>query len=656
MLVRFYLPAVPGRGQILKACVGLFLCSLTGCGLFYSRDGAHLGYYLPLTVQLRQAPTVAAAQLTYQDACGQNQVLPFGPQLAESITRKSGRVFEKIVTETTPSPPTVDGYQDVSVGLINLDLFIPRQVTRSHPATVAIGLDFAYTAADGNVLFSRKLQAAGSGDVDVNVSSCEVKGLDKIVKEAIANVTNGMAESLGTSVKIRQAAGAGRAGAAASGAPPPPSPIAQAAPSATQAAPAAPLPVPVPVPAPAATGTGTAAATEEQPSTLVFRAIIRDENRNQLLHAGESVSVEIEIKNEGPGAATGVEILVSGTAALVQMIPPVLPVGDIPAGEIKRVSVDGKVGTVEEAAQAELVLALRAKSPAVQLPSVKKYLVAVKPANAPEAGAVPVDVDELPKASGKLKQPKAVGIAIGIGQFRETALPRVKYAQQDAEMIAKYWNAVAGIPMERIRRLFDSRALKGDLVETFEEWLPKQADPTTVVYVFIAGRGLVDPATGAVSVLPFDGVQGASARLYSLRRLQESLSKLPIQRAIVMVDLSLEHMPVQDGAAPTAPAWPQEEQGKERVMWMVGNRGLQESHHFDLGHHGLFAYQLLKGLGGAADVDKDGTILAGELCTYARGQVAKMAREQFGNEQDPLCVPGPGLGAMVRLQPVAKLK
>ena len=91
-------------------------------------------------------------------------------------------------------------------------------------------------------------------------------------------------------------------------------------------------------------------------------------------------------------------------------------------------------------------------------------------------------------------------------------------------------------------------------------------------------------------------------------------------------------------------------------MWMVGNRAVQDAHHFDLGHHGLFAYQLLKGLGGAADVDGDGTILAGELCVYARGQVAKMAHEQFGNEQDPLCVPGPGQGAMVRLQPVAKLK
>src|SRR5690349_1653275 len=98
MLVRVYPPGVSGRSQALRACVGLFLFSVTGCGLFSGRDGAHIGYYLPLTVQLRQAPTVAAAQLTYQDACGQNQVLPFGQQLAEAITRKSGRVFEKIVT------------------------------------------------------------------------------------------------------------------------------------------------------------------------------------------------------------------------------------------------------------------------------------------------------------------------------------------------------------------------------------------------------------------------------------------------------------------------------------------------------------------------------------------------------------------------------
>jgi hypothetical protein len=388
----------------------------------------------------------------------------------------------------------------------------------------------------------------------------------------------------------------------------------------------------------------------------MFRAIIRDENRNQLLHEGENVSLEIEVKNEGPGDAAGVEILVSGNALLVEMLPGVLPVGDIPAGDVKRLSVNSKVGKVSEATQAELVLALHAKSQAVRLPSVKRFLVSVKPADAPDALAMPVDVDELPKGPGKLKQPKAIGVAVGIGQFRENGLPRVKYAQHDADIVAKYWSAVGGIPAERIRRLFDSRALKSDLTEAFEEWLPRQAEATTVVYVFIAGRGLVDPATGAISLIPFDGAATSPSRLYSLRRLQEALTKLPAQRAIVMIDLSLEHLPGGEGTAQAAPLWPREEQGKERIMWMVGNRGVQDTHPFDLGQHGLFTYELLKGLGGAGDVDRDGTVLAGELCTYAKGQVAKMAREQFGNEQEPLCVPGPGQGAMIRLQPLAKLR
>jgi len=92
------------------------------------------------------------------------------------------------------------------------------------------------------------------------------------------------------------------------------------------------------------------------------------------------------------------------------------------------------------------------------------------------------------------------------------------------------------------------------------------------------------------------------------------------------------------------------------IMWMIGNRSVQEAQNYDTGRHGLFTYQLLKGLGGEADLDMNGTILAGELCAHTKGQVLKMAREQYGNEQEPLCLPGPGQGSVVRLQPVARFK
>lgn len=630
------------------AGAGLCIAALASCSLFSSRDGATIGYYLPLTVQLRSDPGIAGAQLTYQDACGQKQSLPLAAPLQDLLKRKTGRVFEKVLTGETGSSSVPDGYVDAALGLAHVDLVIPRKAKRSYPATVTMGLDFAYTAADGRVLYSKKIQSIGRGEVDVTESSCEVKGLDKIAQEALGYVTDGMAKQLGTSSKILDAVEARKAGGSkvAASAVPPPSPIATSGASASmsqtgvrQSAAA------VPVPAPA-----------DESATVIFRAIVRDENRNQVLHTGEAVAIEIEVKNEGPAIARAVELSVAATPSLIERIPDLVSIGDLQSGEVKRLTVDGKVGMVKEAVQAELTLVLRAGSPSVQLPPAKKFLLAMKPESATEAVALPVDVDQLPKGTGLLKQPKALGIVVGVGQFRESGMARVKYAARDAEVIATYLKSIGGIPPERVRALVDAQALKGDLAEVLEEWLPGQVDPTTVVYVSVTGRGVVEPTTGAVSVMLFDSTAASGSRLYSLRRLQESLAKLPIQRAVVMLDLSLELSSGKEAADRVAPLWEQEGSGKEKILWMVGNRSVQDSYGYDPGQHGLFAYQLLKGMGGAADLDKDGTILAGELCTYTRGQVLKVAREQYGKEQEPLCLPGPGQGSLARLQPVAKLK
>ena len=627
---------------------GLCVAALTSCGFFSSRNGDTIGYYLPLTVQLRSDPSIAASQLTYQDACGQQQSLPIGGPLQEQLRRKTGRVFEKVLTGETASSSMPDGYVDASIGLAQVDLAIVRKADKSYPAMVSVGLDFAYTAADGTVLYSKKIQSIGRGEVEISASSCDVKGLEKIAQEALSLVTDGMAKQLGTSTKIIVAAETRKAGGAKPmvAAVPPPSPIATGGASAAvrqAVAPQASAAVPMPV-------------QTDEPATIIFRAIVRDENRNQVLHAGEAIAIEIEVKNEGPGMARAMELSVTATPPLVEQIPALVSIGDLQPGEVKRLTLDGKVGEVTTAVQAELTLMLQAGSPTVQLPSAKKFLVAMKPASAPGAQSLPVDVDQLPKRTGLLKQPKAIGLVVGVGQFRESSIARVKYATRDAEQAATYLRSIGGIPHARVRTLLDSHALKSDLAEALEEWLPKLVGPTTVVYISVTGRGVVDPISGAVSMLLFDSMATTGTRLYSLRRLQESLERLPIQQAVVMLDLSLEPASGAESAAMAVPLWGQEGAVKDKIMWMIGNRGLQESHSYDPGQHGLFAYQWLKGLGGAADLDRDGTILAGELCAYTKGQVLKISQEQYGKEQEPLCLPGPGQGAMVRLQPLARFK
>jgi hypothetical protein len=604
--------------------VGLCAATLTHCTYLSSRDGAYTGYYLPLTVYLRSDPSITEAQLTYQDACGQAQSFPIATPLQELLKQKTGRVFEKVLTGKTGSLSGSNGSVDTGLGLAQVDPAIPRKANRRYPVSVTLGLDFVYRDRDGAVLFSKKIQSIGRGEVEVSEGSCEVKGLDTIAYEAMDLVTDGMALQLGTSSKINEAAHARKDDGS------------QAVPSPSSAAASGPIPV-------------------DQPATVIFRAIVRDENRDQVFHSGEAIAIEIEVKNEGPGTARAVELLVAATPILTTQIPGVVSIGDLQPGEVKHVTLDGKVGTIHAAAPEELTLILRAKSPLVRLPSAKKFLVSIKPASTMET-ATPVDVDRLPKRPSLLKQPKAIGIVVGVGQFLESGIPRVKYAARDAEVMATYLKSIGGIPPERIRTLVDSHALKGDLTEVLEEWLPKHVDSTTVVYVSITGRGVVEPTTGAVSMIPFDGMATSRARLYSLRRLQESLATLPIQQAIVMIDLSLEPALGTESKGTITPMWEQEGSKKEKIMWMIGNRTVQETHMYDPGQHGLFTYQLLKGLGGAADLDGNGTILTGELCAYAKRQVFKIAREQYGNEQEPLCLPGPGHGALVRLQPVARFQ
>lgn len=604
--------------------VGLCVATLASCSSLSSRDSETIGYFLPLTVHLRSDPSIVGAQLTYQDACGQRQSLPISAPLQELLRRKTGRVFEKVVTGETRPSSMPDGVVDVSLGLAHVDLAIVRKANKRYPATVTLGLDFTYQAADGTVLYSKKIQSIGRGEVEVTEASCEVTGLDTIAQEAMSLVTDGMAMQLGTSSKISEAAQARKADGS------------QAAPMQSARAQSSPVPV-------------------DGPATVIFRAIVRDENRDQVFHSGEAIAIEIEVKNEGPGTARAVELLVAATPILTKQIPGVVSIGDLQPGEVKHVTLDGKVGTINAAAQEELTLILRAKSPLVQLPSAKKFLVVMKPASTVET-ATPVDVDRLPKRTNLLKQPKAVGIVVGVGQFREPGTARVKYAARDAEVMAAYLTSIGGIPPERVRILVDTHALKSDLAGVLEEWLPKHVDPTTVVYISVTGRGVVEPVTGAVSILPFDSTATSGASRYSLRRLQESLAKLPIQQAVVMLDLSLELAPGAEAAGTIAPLWEQEGSGKDKIMWIIGNRAVQPAHSYDPGQHGLFTYHLLKGFGGLADLNKDGTILAGELCIYTKKQVRKVAQEQYGNEQEPLCLPGPGQGALVRLQPVARFK
>ena len=273
-----------------------------------------------------------------------------------------------------------------------------------------------------------------------------------------------------------------------------------------------------------------------------------------MLEQQETFSVEFEVRNEGTGVAEAVEIDLSGHAAIVGGLKTPVSFGTLQPGEVRRVAVDGKVGAISTAEQAELICALRASSN-VELPSSKKFFVAIRPERSDSVEVLSVDVDQLPKANGKLVQSNAIGVAIGVGTFRDSTMRGVKFAAHDAEIMGRYFQRILGIPSQRVKVLIDNHALKDDLIEVFEQWLPKQSGPRATAYIYVSGRAVVDQETGIVSLLSYDGTLAGASRAFSLARLERALAKASVKQAVLMMDLSLEPSSGSGPGPPVPPRW-----------------------------------------------------------------------------------------------------
>jgi hypothetical protein len=640
--------------SLLFALLGL--TTLSACSWFehtFRKDQERIG--IPLSVLLEFQPSATEAGLPFNDPCQQQRVLPIGQSLTNVFTKQMGLTFQQVqVAPATPSGAPIDGTLRIDLGLVELELFIPRQARKSYSATLTLGGTVSYVDATGASIFAKKLRTELRADVETDGVSCEVKGLAQLADETLAKLALGFKESLADSAKIRQAAAGRKAGSlpvatapapSAPAQPPPqaaPPPVAPTVPAqppiAAAAAATSPVPAQLPATAPPAS---RAPVGETGPPILSFRALLRDENRDHLLMSGEAITVEVEVTNKGAEPAQNVAVVLSGSPAMIQAFPQPVLVGDLQPGESRRVKATGVVGEVTSPEQAELVIGLSASTPGAARVPRKKFVASVRPAEE-EVEVLSVDVDRTPRRIRGYEQRKAVGIAIGIGTFRDQEIPALRYAAHDAEVMARYFQTVGGMPSRRIKVLTDDRAMKEDLAEVFEEWLPQQIEEDSTVVVFFSGRALADPATGAIHLFPYEAAHGSALHFYSLRRLQTAVSKLRNARVVLMLDVTLTEAPNPGPARRKDPMWtPASSMIRDgRLVQMVGTTGLQHAHEYPKGKHGLFTYFLLKGMSGEADEDKNGIVVVGELFEYVRELVLDEAQTEFGNEQEPVCIPG----------------
>jgi len=606
----------------------LLVAALSACERvsdIFSRFSEPEGYWLPLTVELRFDPSGTDAALAYTDACGQQQSLPIGDRFVAAVTREMGLVFERVVPMGKepvsagsgregvimggPRQSSPDGVLTIALGLKEVDLFIPRRASKSYPATVTVGASMVYYDAEGNAIYTKNLKTEAKGTVETDGQDCQVKALAAVAADAVGTLSQGLKKHLGTAAKIREAAAKNK----------------QDRNTAVAASTSA------------ASSQPTAATTGSGPRLLAFRAMLSGGQKKDRLEAGDTISIAVEITNTGASTAKGVVLRVTGTPDLAAQFHSPATLGDLQPSETIRRDLAATIPSAEALTQGELLLSLEAANAAP--PDQKRFLVEWVPVQTRSVKAV--QVDDMPDGGARFERKKAVGVAIGIGTFRSASVGRVEFAGHDAEIMGRYFQRLAGIPPSRIKILTDEHALKDDLVEVIEEWLPQAVEAGGEVFIFIAARAVMSPSSGAVSLIPHEADPDSPVRLYSLRRLHDVLARLPMQRAIVMLDLTLMQPGPRRSAGHKDPSWePAHAQLRgDKLVQILGVSGHQEAHQYDEGGHGLFTYYLLKGLRGDADRDDNGVVMVGELCGYVRDEVLKTAKEKYHNAQEPMCLP-----------------
>ncbi|MDX6767996.1 MAG: caspase family protein [Elusimicrobiota bacterium] len=254
------------------------------------------------------------------------------------------------------------------------------------------------------------------------------------------------------------------------------------------------------------------------------------------------------------------------------------------------------------------------------------------PAAAPPAPTRPVQAPALFPGYTSPARADDYAVVIGVEQYAD--LPPAQYAERDAEAFRRFVLAL-GVPERNVMSLSGTRATKTGFEKTFEAWLPNNATADSRVFVYYSGHGSPDPATGDAYLLPSDGdPQYLKQTGYPLKRLYAQLGSLKSKRVLVALDSCFSgaggRSVLPKGTRPLVNRVDTAVGASDGLVVMSASAADQISGTDEAAGHGLFTYNLLQGLNGAA-ADAQGRVTAKSLHDYLAPRVEDKARR--GNRQ-----------------------
>jgi uncharacterized caspase-like protein len=295
---------------------------------------------------------------------------------------------------------------------------------------------------------------------------------------------------------------------------------------------------------------------------------------------------------------------------------------------------DGKtpLRKAEEKGNTEIVNMLRkakeeryvtAKKP---IPSIPKQALAVKPSKIE-----------------KILSPPQIGnyyaVVIGIGNYQDDRIPKLKYTTVDAGEIYKILTDphYGNFPENQVKFLIDEQATYNNIKSAIGTWLKRNTRKNDTVIIFFAGHGAPeDEKTYWVTYnANIDDLYGTAL---SNDEIADMLDRVEAKKMIAFLDSCYSAATVNRTDKKRSIMLVKDPflkfKGKGRVI-ITSSDGKEQSVEIDKFGHGIFTYYLLKALKGDADKNRDGYIELDEVWDYVKYRVTDTARK-YGSTQTPM--------------------
>lgn len=194
----------------------------------------------------------------------------------------------------------------------------------------------------------------------------------------------------------------------------------------------------------------------------------------------------------------------------------------------------------------------------------------------------------------------------------------VEYALNDARLFREICNKTLGVPAENIIYLENATYAKTKQAIEQIELICKHSKTKPSIFFYYSGHGLPEETTRIPHIIPVD-VSGNNINFgISLPELYKSLTKYPVEKAIVVLDACFTGDARNSGlvSSRAVRVRPKENVLYSRILVFSASSSDQPSKSYKEKGHGLFTYYLTRKI-----IESNGNITLGELDEYIVGIV-----------------------------------